>query len=601
MDFSRGWIILRILTFFAIPLLAAAILLWSGASWLFSTLSGISASNGYMLLAGIVLGLIPGMVLIAYAHFKAMTRYFPDTSKEAAQKAANEALKALEEAKGRTKAAYIEKEVPFQDWMDARRAAREADAWARRDMDAAEARSARQTSDEKKELAKKARAKYHVAKLRYVLAKQAEELALSAYSEAAKTAAEAIRQATKPDATQGVPPKGDIARNLAKAESAKADAALKTATANAAAAKAEAAKMEAAAKAAAAKALKAQGTAKAAAAQQDADLKAEAARQAVATAEKAFEAESKAIKEAADRAGNWRSTLLNPEGMQRSTLERAGKIREDELKGFRFLAILLVIICWVAFAVCWSGWLEFSPAIENSDTALKLSSAGAYIYVLILLGRRNFQRDITPASVLWCCLTMAVGPMLALVLAYVWIGSSFNNLGPLNEKAIFFLAGLAPRHLTAFLLEILRRAMLAATGKPALVTRLMPLQQVRGITREVEERLEEEGIFDVINLAMADPMRLLRNTSFDKFQILTWIDEALLIYTFPQHWQALENEGITGAMDMAWYIVCLHDTESLAVQVKLNPDGLKKIVQRLAEDAQVQLIWILYDLDNPNE
>jgi hypothetical protein len=134
-----------------------------------------------------------------------------------------------------------------------------------------------------------------------------------------------------------------------------------------------------------------------------------------------------------------------------------------------------------------------------------------------------------------------------------------------------------------------------------LISRVVPLQQIRGVTPEIEERLGEEGILDVINLAMADPLRLIRNTSFDKFQILTWIDEALLMYTFPQHWQALENEGITGVMDVAWYIVCLQDVEALAKRVKLDPDSMKQIIQRLAEDAQVQLIWILYDLDNPNE
>jgi hypothetical protein len=240
-------------------------------------------------------------------------------------------------------------------------------------------------------------------------------------------------------------------------------------------------------------------------------------------------------------------------------------------------------------------------ACEVHD-AIRRPSRPSHTVQLILLGRRNFQRDITQGSVLWCCVTLTIGPILALVLAHIWKGSSADESSVLNNRlAIFFFAGLAPRIVIATLLEILRRLMLGVAGKPASVTRLLHLQQIRGITPEIDERLQEEGIADVINLAMADPLRLLRNTSFDKFQILTWIDEAFLIYAFPNHWQALENEGITGAMDLAWYVGCLPDLDALAAQIKFTPESLKKIVERIAEDAQLQLIWILYDLDNPND
>jgi hypothetical protein len=52
---------------------------------------------------------------------------------------------------------------------------------------------------------------------------------------------------------------------------------------------------------------------------------------------------------------------------------------------------------------------------------------------------------------------------------------------------------------------------------------------------------------------------------------------------------------------LAWYVTRPAETEKLAIKIKLTPDSLNNVVQRLAPDAQVQLLWILYDLDNPNK
>jgi hypothetical protein len=101
--------------------------------------------------------------------------------------------------------------------------------------------------------------------------------------------------------------------------------------------------------------------------------------------------------------------------------------------------------------------------------------------------------------------------------------------------------------------ETFLRLLAKATGSTVTVPRGQPLTLIRGIPSAVEERLSEEGIFDVVSLAMADPAKTYRNTSYELRQILSWIDQALLIYYLPQNWQQLENEGITGAMDLAWH------------------------------------------------
>jgi len=92
-------------------------------------------------------------------------------------------------------------------------------------------------------------------------------------------------------------------------------------------------------------------------------------------------------------------------------------------------------------------------------------------------------------------------------------------------------------------------------------------------------------------------------------QILSWIDEAILIVTLPRSWEALEEEGITGAIDLAWYYDEVVDLETgqvrtpipeeivfLATKAKLDrPQNLVSTIQRLSEDSQVQYIWALYN------
>jgi hypothetical protein len=230
--------------------------------------------------------------------------------------------------------------------------------------------------------------------------------------------------------------------------------------------------------------------------------------------------------------------------------------------------------------------------------------AGAYVYVLLYLGQRNFRHDVTSGGATWCSVVLAIGPVLA------WAISQFIHGGPvaaqstgapataeLGSDALYFVAGLAPRHVTSFVEEAVRRLWVSPSSTNIAAPRTIPITQVRGITPGIAERLSEEGILDLYGLATADPLRLVRNTNFDKRQLISWIDEAILIATLPEQWQALEKDGFTGAIDLAW----LQDTlpelsfEKLAARLKMDDVSiLTGVVKRLHEDPQLRLIWVLY-------
>lgn len=241
---------------------------------------------------------------------------------------------------------------------------------------------------------------------------------------------------------------------------------------------------------------------------------------------------------------------------------------------------------------------------------LRLGALGAYVYVLMELGRRTFRHDVTGASAMWCLVTLVLGPVLAAGVAVLW---RLNPPSPAESNwwaggVVLFFTGYAPRRVIAAI-EQAAIQLLKIGGGAVAPTRQIPLTQLRGISQQIADRLSEEGIEDVNALASVEPIRLYRNTSFDLRQILAWIDESILMVTLPRHWEALEEQGLTGAIDLAWYAYADYVgtalptdpqrpttmLEELASETKIPVAILRATVQRLREDRQLQDIWVLYN------
>lgn len=250
----------------------------------------------------------------------------------------------------------------------------------------------------------------------------------------------------------------------------------------------------------------------------------------------------------------------------------------------------------------------FDPTVQELLLpGIRLGALGAYIYVLLELGRRTFRHDVTGAVAMWCWVTLILGPVLAGTIAFLWRMPAGTDSGWWAPGVVLFFAGFAPRRVISAV-EGAAVELLKLGPTTVVKTRMIPLSQIRGIGPQIEERLGEEGISDVNSLASAEPVRLVRNTSFDMRQILTWIDEAILIVTLPRSWEALEEAGITGAIDFAWYLPKVVDPATgnvvnplpqeivdLAALAKLSPADLVSAIRRISQDTQVQYIWTLYN------
>jgi hypothetical protein len=270
-------------------------------------------------------------------------------------------------------------------------------------------------------------------------------------------------------------------------------------------------------------------------------------------------------------------------------------------------AVILALTCYVLFPEATPPGLGVvaTPDHEAAFHAARFGAAGAYVYVMLYLGQRAMRKDVTSGAAVWSVVSLALGPLVAALVAMFWTGKGAGS-DDMTREAVFFIAGFSPRWIVSVVEEIVHR-LFTRGGTAQLPNRILPLNQLRGITTSIEERLGEENIGDVNAFAMADPIKLFRNTNFPKRLILDWIDEAQLIVHLPESWQSLERLGIAGAIDLA----ALVDVgppgpaseqppsvlAALSQAAKIDEVILRSLAVRLAEDVQVQLIWFLYQYE----
>ena len=262
--------------------------------------------------------------------------------------------------------------------------------------------------------------------------------------------------------------------------------------------------------------------------------------------------------------------------------------------------VLSGFLCSISLAALldlrtFSSWLPGTMAEATVHRAAAFGFAGAYLYVILLLTQRAFLRDVTPGVALWIAAMFITGPLMAGVFSLFWNPNPSTQGAPTTGfgiDVVYLVAGMLPRQFASIAQGMARRLLQPSAAAPT-PGRMIPLSTVRGINAEVEERLSEEGIYDVATLAYADAYLLLRSTSFDRRQIVNWIDEAMLIQVFPEHWQALEKNGFTGAMDVA---ATTNDDFMKTVEsdLKMTKGMMKETQQRLTADAQIQDLFNLY-------
>jgi hypothetical protein len=126
------------------------------------------------------------------------------------------------------------------------------------------------------------------------------------------------------------------------------------------------------------------------------------------------------------------------------------------------------------------------------------------------------------------------------------------------------------------------------------------LDSIQGLSPEHRERLAEEGIATVQNLALGNPLILHLRTAYHMGLLIDWIDQAYLrCFVTAEVAGQLRPMGIRGAVEMAQVDGAAQRTEMLAnVAGAIGTDaaGAENLVQQLKGDPEVQVLEFMWSM-----
>jgi hypothetical protein len=175
---------------------------------------------------------------------------------------------------------------------------------------------------------------------------------------------------------------------------------------------------------------------------------------------------------------------------------------------------------------------------------------GAFFWALGTLFNRYVRGDLKATVFTHITIRIWSVIILTLVISAVWPGYSqfwIPNGGksspPQELLAASFIFGIFPDAGLDLVKKIIKGTVrFKGTSE-------IPLNEIQGLSLWDQGRLEEEGIQNVQNLAMADVVGLIVNTRLSVMSILNWVDQAILIIHSPTNFKLLRDNDIPMATD----------------------------------------------------
>jgi len=289
------------------------------------------------------------------------------------------------------------------------------------------------------------------------------------------------------------------------------------------------------------------------------------------------------------------------------------------------LAFLVLVLAAGFFAAAsrihpLMGNLILVNVIARADLRVFYGFLGGFLYALYSVVTRYRSQDIPPA------LLMQLGYQVILATA-------IGFFAPLPWLA--FAAGFVPyAELTDWLRHTAQTwlggsAQMGQGGtSPGRPLWSQGLETLQGVAPAHRERLGEEGILTIENLALANPLSLALVTSYSMAQIIDWIDQAYLrLYVSDEAAVKLAARGILGGIELTEVAEDLRKLErakvaedlgnleqaevakdlnvlkraaadqildSLANALGSDRTGARLLLDRIEDDSQVELLSVMW-------
>ncbi len=216
------------------------------------------------------------------------------------------------------------------------------------------------------------------------------------------------------------------------------------------------------------------------------------------------------------------------------------------LAGF---SLLFLPLRWIALGPgCGDGalgatlfWSPTPPSGAGCTAAIRAAAVtafafiGGYVFNAQYLMRQTINQELSAQSFVRASIRLLVGMGLATVVYHAGAATELapargmaENLAYAAGLAIAFMAGYLPDYALTQLSKLARATQkeldYAALGR----AKVVPLEVLDGIDAVISFRLQERNLYDVQNLAAANPIRVYAETPFAFVQVFDWVLQAQL-------------------------------------------------------------------------
>jgi hypothetical protein len=203
-----------------------------------------------------------------------------------------------------------------------------------------------------------------------------------------------------------------------------------------------------------------------------------------------------------------------------------------------------------------------NPLFDLPDTAMA-ALAGAYLWVVHDHTWRTRRLDFAPSDVHWGTLRLVI----AIPMGYAFAAVAAKSVGP----TVAFALGAFPLDALILMMRRLTEKQLGATSVEA-SDDIIALQ---GVNKEIMERLRNEDITTVTQIAYCDPVRLVMRSNLTFNFVTDCMSQALAWLYFEDKLATLRPLGMRGAVEIKNLI------DAYDADVAANP-GLKTERDRAA-------------------
>jgi hypothetical protein len=251
-------------------------------------------------------------------------------------------------------------------------------------------------------------------------------------------------------------------------------------------------------------------------------------------------------------------------------------------KRFYLLPALILLICGiVSVSVVVLTALDNLNYLKNpfSDIPVIAIAAlsGAYLWCAHDLILRSRRLDLTPSDVLWCGLRFIV----AVPMAYAFGGIFADNAA----SFIAFALGAFPLSRLLSILRIIanKKMDLGASEEEA----RDDIVKLQGVDRPIVERLENEDVTTVSQMAYCDPVQLVMRSNLSFNFITDCMNQALAWLYLEDKLITLRSRGLRGAVEIKNFIDALDDENPMPenrVEHETAVAALPEIAKAIAQD-----------------